>query len=91
VEEAAPQQAEDGVEEARRDHPRHCPDLADAGPLSSTSAAGDDDGDPFLLAGFISALLERERESLWRGREGDKVEETLSRCDGILLCRFSFY
>ncbi len=54
------EEAEDGIEEARRDHPRHCPDLADAVPLSSTSAAGDDndDDDPFLLAGFISMLLD---------------------------------
>ena len=58
------EEAEDGIEEARRDHPRHCPDLADAVPLSSTSAAGDadDDDDPFLLAGCISALVESERE-----------------------------
>ncbi|EAZ24547.1 hypothetical protein OsJ_08310 [Oryza sativa Japonica Group] len=58
VEEAAPQRAEDGVEEARRDHPRCRPDLTDAVPSSSTSAAGDDDDDPFLLAGFISMLLD---------------------------------
>uniref|UniRef100_A0A0D3GY74 Uncharacterized protein n=1 Tax=Oryza barthii TaxID=65489 RepID=A0A0D3GY74_9ORYZ len=59
VEEAAPQWAEDGVEEARRDHPRCRPDLADAVPSSSTSATGDDDDDdPFLLAGFISMLLD---------------------------------
>uniref|UniRef100_A0A0D3FA85 Uncharacterized protein n=2 Tax=Oryza TaxID=4527 RepID=A0A0D3FA85_9ORYZ len=58
VEEVAPQRAEDGVEEARRDHPRRRPDLADAVPSSSTSAAGDDDDDPFLLAGFISMLLD---------------------------------
>jgi|UniRef100_A0A0E0FPE9 hypothetical protein len=56
VEEAASQRAEDGVEEARRDHPRRRPDLADAVPSLSTLAAEDDD--PFLLAGFISMPLD---------------------------------
>uniref|UniRef100_A0A0E0EVP6 Uncharacterized protein n=1 Tax=Oryza meridionalis TaxID=40149 RepID=A0A0E0EVP6_9ORYZ len=61
--EAAPQRAEDAVEEARRDHPRCPPDLTDAMPSSSSSAAGDDDDDPFLLASFFSALSrERKRE-----------------------------
>uniref|UniRef100_A0A0D3ER39 Uncharacterized protein n=1 Tax=Oryza barthii TaxID=65489 RepID=A0A0D3ER39_9ORYZ len=56
IEEAAPQRAEDGVEEARRDHPQRRPDLADAVPSLSTSATEDDD--PFLLAGFISMPLD---------------------------------
>uniref|UniRef100_A0A0E0I1N1 Uncharacterized protein n=1 Tax=Oryza nivara TaxID=4536 RepID=A0A0E0I1N1_ORYNI len=62
--EAATQWAEDGVEEAWRDHPRRPPDFTDAVPSSSSSAAGDDDDDPFLLVGFFSAFsaLSRERE-----------------------------
>uniref|UniRef100_A0A0D3H710 Uncharacterized protein n=1 Tax=Oryza barthii TaxID=65489 RepID=A0A0D3H710_9ORYZ len=50
-------------------------DLTEAAPSSSSSAVGDDNDDPFLSAGFVSAFsaFSRERERDWRG-EGDRGE-----------------